>query len=512
MPRNRRNKGVGDQAVVPSSVISGFTPRAWQAKAIRVIRSLARNGTDRTLMAACPGSGKTYGGLLVAADLRERVVKGACIIVVTPNLAIKSQWMVRGRDIGIELLPVRSGGDFRQDGLALTDTGFILGYQQVVNLRHSLREFCETHFVIVILDEVHHTEGPKATRDGNAWGNSIEFAFAAAKFKLCTTGTPFREGSNPIAFVDYDDERRAIAPVSYSYEEAIKDGVCRPIEFTLFEGQTTWLDKGETVSASFGDKLTKRRARQRLRAALSTDGEHPRTLLAAAHMKLIELRSGVGVDARAAGLVVACDTEHANAIAVELAAITGEMPLVVHNKIDDAQDQITAFAASNAAWIVGINMLSEGVDIPRLRVGVYASNIRASLYFHQFCGRFARVIESRYERSYVFMPADAELEAIALEIERERTHALGEDYTSHLRRIGPGGGGRPELHVLGSDAEAASVAVSGRKFSVEFIAAHRDRINDFRRRDVSYQRFSDGEVLKVLIDAGAIGSPAWEAA
>ena len=506
---SRKRKSPRPEAAIPSSVAPGFSPRPWQADAVRVIRILARTGSDRTLMAACPGSGKTYGGLLVAADLRERVVKDARIIVITPNLAIKSQWIKRAVDIGIELLPVRSGEDFRQDGLALTETGFILGYQQVVNLRHSLREFCETHNVIVILDEVHHTEGPKATKDGNAWGHSIEYAFAAAKFKLCTTGTPFREGSNPIAFVDYDDDRRAVAAVSYSYREAIADGICRPIEFTLFEGQTTWLDKGETVSASFADKLTKRRARQRLRAALSTDGEHPRTLLAAANEKLMELRAGAGVDARAAGLVVACDTEHANAIAVELAAITGEMPLVVHSKIDDAQDQITAFANSDAAWIIGINMLSEGVDIPRLRVGVYASNIRASLYFHQFCGRFARVMESRYERSYVFMPADAELEAIALEIERERTHALGEDYTAHLRRIGPGGTARPELTVLGSDAEACAIAVSGSKFGVEFITLHRNRINDFRRRDVSYQRFSDGEVLKLLVDAGALSlSPA----
>lgn len=483
-----------------------FKARDWQTKAVGLVRSIARSGADRALVAACPGSGKTFGGLLIAADLRARLKPGARIMVVTPNLAIKSQWIDRAKQLGIELLPITSGELLRQDGLDLTDTGFIVSYQQAVNLKHSLREFCDTHDVLVILDEVHHTEGPKETKDGNAWGHSIVHAFAPAWFKLCTTGTPFREGTNPIAFVTYNDDNEAQAQVSYSYGEAIRDGICRPIEFTLFEGRATWIDAGQTVSASFGDKLTKKRSRQRLRAVLSPDGDHPRTLLVEANDKLNELRSGVGVDADAAGLVVAVDTEHAEAMAIELAAITNRKPLIVHNKIDDAQEQIRSFRESGEPWIIGINMLSEGVDIPRLRVGVYLSNIRASLYFHQFCGRFARVIESRHERSYVFMPADGELEAIALQIEKERAHQLGEDYTGHLRRVGNGGRGRSELEVLSSEGEAASIAVSGRKFGLDLIERNRGRINQYRSMDPSRRLCSDGEIMKMLMDFESMAS------
>ena len=494
--------------------MSEFKPRKWQSQAVNICRTVALRGSDRALIYACPGSGKTYCGLLIASDLGLRGSKGPKIVVLTPNLAIKTQWIDRAASIGLRLLPVKSGEDLRQDSLAMEDVGFILSYQQAVSLKHSLKQYCDSEKPIVILDEVHHTEGPRADKDGNAWGHAVEYACAKASFKLCTTGTPFREGDNPISFVDYGDDGTATALVSYTYSDAIRDGVCRPIEFAMFEGRIQWMDGAASVAASFGDKLTKKRARQRLRAALSTDGGHPRTLLLEADRKLSEIRANGGsVDGRAAGLVVAMDTVHADEIATELASITGVRPVVVHNKVDDAQEAINAFREGDARWIVGINMLSEGVDIPRLRVGVYASNIRASLYFHQFCGRFARVMESRHERSFVYMPADDELEAIALTIEQYRAHALGEEVQKHIRRIG--GNGRPrgnDLEVLGSDGHQDRIGVSGQRFPVDYIETHRVRITTFRTMDAARSTMSDGEILKIMIDLGVVPPPFSEAA
>jgi superfamily II DNA or RNA helicase len=376
-----------------------------------------------------------------------------------------------------------------------------LSYQQAIGLRHSLHEFCERERPIVILDEVHHTEGPVRDRDGNSWGHAVEFSCGPASFKLCTTGTPFREGNNPISFVNYNDNGEAVALVRYTYADAIKDGVCRPIEFTLFEGTVEW--DGRT--ANFSDKLTKKLSRQRLRAALSTDGDFPRTLLAVANEQLEKIRAGTGVDARAGGLVVACDIDHANAISEELFSVSGRRPVLVNSKVDDAHEQINAFREGDDPWIVGINMMSEGVDIPRLRVGVYASNIRAALYFHQFCGRFSRVMESRDERSYVFMPADPELEAIALEIEKYRCHALGEEFRSSLRRIGTGQGRKPrDIQVEGSVATLSAIAVSGNLYSASFVRSHMPAINSFRLKSPRYRHMSDGEVIQIMIDLGVV--------
>lgn len=486
----------------------GFTPRKWQSDCRYKIRSLAQDGSDRALIYACPGAGKTNGSLFCYSDLKARVFYGAKLLVVTSNLAIKAQWIRSAKLFGIELLEVKSGDDLRQEDLDLTHVGFVISYQQAIGIKHSLRIFCETHDVVVILDEIHHTEGPREMRDGNRWGHSVEYAFAPAKFKICTTGTPFREGNNPISFIRYDDDGKVITQFPYTYQQAIVDKICRPIEFVLFEGDMRWSDRNGAVSSSFAEKLPKKAARKRLRAALSTDGEFPRTILAAAHKKLMDIRSGTGVDRRAGGLVLAMDTEHAEAIADELTAISGHRPIVVHSKIDEAQKIIDAFRDSDQPWIVAIYMLSEGVDIPRLRVGVYASNIRAPLYFHQFCGRLMRVMESERERAFVFMPADSELEAIALEIEKERCHALNEgDPRPRLTRIGVRGGGQKDLDVISSTAEENAIAVSGSKYRIQFIREHQDRIREFRLKRSHYTHYGDAEIIQLMIDLNIIEAP-----
>ncbi len=495
--------------------MSAFRPRDWQTKALDLILAIAQDGSDRALVCACPGAGKTYGGLLIASALRERLFKSAKIIVLTPNLAIKSQWIERASTLGLRLLPVVSGSDLRHDGLPFEETGFVLSYQMAVNLRHSLRQFCDTHSVIVILDEVHHTAGPVADRDGNAWGHAVELSCASAVFKLCTTGTPFREGNNPISFVRYGADQAAIAHVTYNYEDAIEAGICRPIEFTLFEGAATFIDRGEKVSVASSDKLNKRRKRQLHSALLSPDGDHPKTILAAAHRKLLEIRGGsLAADNIAAGLVVAKDIGSAEAYARDLRAITQQEPLLVHSKIDEAHAAINSFRDSDRMWIIGIDMLSEGVDIPRLRVGAYLSDVKTALYFHQFCGRFSRVIGSRDERSYVFMPADSELEAIALEIEKMRAHALGEEFTGRLKRVGDGRGRpRKEMEVLGSAAREESIVGGGRKYFYEYVVRHGDAIRNFRKGDpIRRSTMSDREVLKIMIDLGVIAPPEGEAA
>jgi superfamily II DNA or RNA helicase len=90
-----------------------------------------------------------------------------------------------------------------------------------------------------------------------------------------------------------------------------------------------------------------------------------------------------------------------------------------------ASRRIADFAASDRRWLVSVLMVSEGVDIPRLRVGVYATAARTELFFRQVVGRFIRTTpRPRRQMSYLLMPADPRLKALAHEIELERRHAL----------------------------------------------------------------------------------------
>jgi hypothetical protein len=70
-------------------------------------------------------------------------------------------------------------------------------------------------------------------------------------------------------------------------------------------------------------------------------------------------------------------------------------------------------------------MVSEGVDIPRLRVGVYATAAKTPLVFRQIVGRFVRTITHRpLESSWLYIPADPVLRDHAAAVQQELRHAL----------------------------------------------------------------------------------------
>jgi hypothetical protein len=88
-----------------------------------------------------------------------------------------------------------------------------------------------------------------------------------------------------------------------------------------------------------------------------------------------------------------------------------------------ATKKIAAFAASDERWMVAVRMVSEGVDIPRLAVGVYATSVSTPLYFAQAVGRFVRA-RQRGETASVFLPSVPVLLGFAAELEAERDHVL----------------------------------------------------------------------------------------
>jgi hypothetical protein len=73
--------------------------------------------------------------------------------------------------------------------------------------------------------------------------------------------------------------------------------------------------------------------------------------------------------------------------------------------------------------MVAVRMVSEGVDIPRLAVGVYATSVGTALFFAQAVGRFVRA-RQRGETASVFLPSIPSLLGYAAELETERDHVL----------------------------------------------------------------------------------------
>ncbi len=122
---------------------------------------------------------------------------------------------------------------------------------------------------------------------------------------------------------------------------------------------------------------------------------------------------------------MASDMENARRIAERLERIAIERPEIVTSDEPDSSARIAAFSAGSRRWLVSVLMVSEGVDIPRLRVGVYATAARTELFFRQVIGRFVRRTPTpKAQMSYLLLPADSRLKALAAQIEEERNHAL----------------------------------------------------------------------------------------
>src|SRR3954447_10010342 len=369
--------------------------RAWQAAALE--QYLTERPRD-FLAVATPGAGKTTFALRIATELlgRREVSR---VVVVAPTEHLKRQWADAAHRVGIRIDPEfknahgSHGRDF--DGVAVT-------YAQVASrpLLHQART--EAARTLVILDEVHHGG------DALSWGDAVREAFEPAARRLALTGTPFRSDTSPIPFVQYeagaDGVRRSRADHQYGYGEALRDGVVRPVIFLSYSGQMRWRTKaGDEVAARLGEPLTKDMIGQAWRTALDPRGEWIPSVLAAADKRLTEVRRGVP---DAGGLVIATDQDTARAYAKVLRELTGEGAVVVLSDDDAASDRIEEFAEGTQRWMVAVRMVSEGVDVPRLSVGVYATSTSTPLFFAQAVGRFVRA-RRRGETASIFLPSVA---------------------------------------------------------------------------------------------------------
>src|SRR6478672_8743747 len=386
--------------------------RAWQQAALT---AYLREDPRDFLAVATPGAGKTTYALRLATELLGRGTISA-VTIVAPTEHLKTQWAEAAARVGIHIDPRFSNSSARHsheyDGVALT-------YAQVASkpsLHHTRTQGERT---LVILDEIHHGG------DNLSWGDGIRTAFEGAARRLALTGTPFRSDTNPIPFVRYEmDDRgilRSASDHTYGYAEALRDGVVRPVLFMAYGGAMRWRTKaGDEIAARLGEPLTKDATAHAWRTALDPKGEWIPAVLAAADKRLTEVRRGVP---DAGALVIASNQTAARAYARILEGITGEKVTTVLSDDAGSSERIEEYAAGDSRWMVAVRMVSEGVDVPRLCVGVYATSTSTPLFFAQAVGRFVRA-RRRGEVASVFLPSVPIILEHAARLEDQRDHAL----------------------------------------------------------------------------------------
>jgi superfamily II DNA or RNA helicase len=365
------------------------------------------------LAVATPGAGKTTFALTLASYLLHHHTVQQ-ITVVAPTEHLKKQWAEAAARIGVRLDPEYSSGRLSPEyhGVAVTYAG--VGVNPMLH-----RNRVEQRKTLVILDEIHHAG------DSKSWGEACFEAFEPATRRLALTGTPFRSDTNPIPFVTYEPDaeglRRSVADYTYGYGNALADHVVRPVIFLSYSGNLRWRTKaGDEVAARLGEPMTKDAIAQAWRTALAPEGDWMPNVLRAADTRLTEVRKAIP---DAGGLVIASDQNSARAYAKMLREITGHGATLVLSDEAEASQRISDFSDSDDRWMVAVRMVSEGVDVPRLAVGVYATSISTPLFFAQAVGRFVRA-RRRGETASVFLPTIPTLLSFAAEMEQQRDHVL----------------------------------------------------------------------------------------
>jgi superfamily II DNA or RNA helicase len=441
--------------------VSAFAPRPWQAAFLAAHAAAAR--TDY-LLVATPGAGKT-----LAACEAARAAGCEQIVVVCPTTALRSQWADAADRAGLHLDPRWRNADGAWqadvDGVAVT-------YQQVA----SAPDLFAHHLArptFVVLDEVHHA-GETAS-----WGTALRTAFAGAHRRLALSGTPFRSDARAIPFVRYDAERRCDPDFVYGYAAAVAEQVCRPLAFRLLDATLRWrVDAQETIAA-FADDLDPRDDARRLRTAIDPVTPLLPRMLRDADALLLKARQVVP---DAAGLVLCDDRAHARATAALLRTIAGEKPVVVVSDEAGAHARIERFArgrgasASAPRWLVAVNMVSEGVDVPRLVLAVYATVKRTDLFFRQAVGRVVRRRADDPDDlvATVFLPGDPTLKGCAERVEVELRQQVGEEIDGAFDVEAPlGTGRRADFQALDAEVHAGGMIVAGTHYQREEVDAAR---------------------------------------
>ncbi|MDK4231883.1 DEAD/DEAH box helicase [Corynebacterium accolens] len=390
--------------------------RAWQQSALD--KFLATKPQD-FMAVATPGAGKTTFALRIATELMEdRTVER--VIVVVPTEHLKTQWSAAAARVGLALDPAFTNSSAVNPSM----DGIVVTYAQVGMHPFKHRAVASARRTLVILDEIHHAG------DAKSWGDGVKEAYDDVNHRLALTGTPFRSDESPIPFVRYEDDgeghKVSRADHTYDYGDALADGVVRPVVFLSYSGEARWRDSaGEEHSARLGDIMNVEQTARAWRTALDPKGEWIPAVLQAAHTRLMQMRRNMP---DAGGLVLASDTTTARAYAKILKQLSNTPVSVILSDDPGSSDRIQEFADSTDEWMVAVRMVSEGVDVPRLAVGVYATSASTPLFFAQAIGRFVR---SRMpgETASVFLPSVPVLLGLAEHMEKSRDHVLGKEKT-----------------------------------------------------------------------------------
>lgn len=413
-------------------------PRIWQQQAFDTYRKMQAAERIFTI-AVAPGGGKTQFALRCAyRELRE-TGEADRVIVVVPSAYLKEQLCniastKLGLNFAYEDSYVSNGSQIAHLSNPEAE-GVVVTYQQVAMAPELFRTHVARHRIMVILDEVHHAS------DQNSWGSKLSYAFENARRVICMSGTPFRSASDErISFCRYTDEGELIADYEYSHGHAVRDSVCRRVQFHPLDAQVGWHDLKSRVDVK--QLLSAGPHKRVMPTALDsayTISEEDDAWLPTAIRSAWSLLQSTRIEMPDAACLVVC---HSRAMAMRMSALISKVvgcpPPPVAVSIDPGEEGengravIRQFAANGAKapFLVAVQMVTEGVDIPRIIGVLWVSKVRQMLTFQQVVARAVRKrSDDEVLDAFIVVPHIPELIVLAQAIEQQQVDIFDEGAT-----------------------------------------------------------------------------------
>ena len=407
--------------------------RRWQAACLeQALRDLSPDH-PHFLCQATPGAGKTRFVALLAKALMDQG-RIDYVIYLGPTRAVVAN--------AVAALEATTG--LPMDGeLGASGAGFT--YQALQHRLKPLMRLAKQRRTMVIWDEGHHAAGDEGSPVGaNQWGKGLLALERHVTYTVALSGTPWRTDGSCLPLLRYlevrdeeddaADDQTASAPHKrqlqpdfvYTLREAILDGVCRYPRIALVDNRAITLKgfhrrtgRPETRRYPSIPRLLTHPAVHY--ASLVRDEALIDRLLTVGCKRLAKVRRQ---HPNAAGLVVAADILHAEAIAQRLED-DGHDVCLVTSRDPHAHERLERFREASTPWIVSVGMISEGVNITRLRVCCYLSHIRTETHFRQVLGRIIRRIGEKDGVCWLFALNDPQLRHYARRLADDLPTDLG---------------------------------------------------------------------------------------
>jgi superfamily II DNA or RNA helicase len=383
-----------------------FNPRQWQKECLERFKEHIERGGTTFILEACMGAGKSnMAAMMTKLLIDEYGVDHALVLV--PWTSIQGD--------------TREGmlGAFGEIGLLARDQFFTYSRRQVRQSRPHMdatvtlyQEACCQQTLeairmwqaelkgfrfVLACDEIHHTNEIKST-----WGTYVEQLEKLAAYSIFMSGTFFRTDKIPISCIPLKDGI-PVKHYRYTYSEGVRDNVVRAIATREIDAKITFYDREKDKDFQVPLKqITQKQLAEAKKQVLDPYGACMRQLIETVDADRKRLHAGKFSDA---GWLFVCrpggsddytldesqEDKHVHQIAEQIKALTGITPIVVTYRDRDAVGKVAWFRKSNEPYLVAVNMVSEGCNIPRLRGVAFCRYTESEMLFRQIAGRCLRI-------------------------------------------------------------------------------------------------------------------------